>query len=140
MPFVFRTTAPLSGAPPATATFDVKTLPGGSELAVTVVPKTAGLSVAFLAPGDLAPARSNYPGIVQRGRWRALYVALPADGVTWRASFKAGDAAALAKATAILISPRFPGGSGWQSLPAWLPQEHAVWHAEAMWVLRAAGQ
>ena len=66
--------------------------------------------------------------------------ALPADGVTWRASFKAGDAAALAKATAILISPRFPGGSGWQSLPAWLPQEHAVWHAEAMWVLRAAGQ
>jgi hypothetical protein len=140
LPFVFRTTAPVPGPPPATATFDVKSVPGGSELSVAITPKMGGLSVAFLAPDNSPPARSNYPGIVQRGRWRALYVAIPADGVTWRASFTSADAARLAKATAILISPRFPGGSGWQSLPAWLPQEHAVWHAEAMWVLRGAEQ
>jgi peptidase M28-like protein len=136
LPFVFRTTAPSPGPPPATATFDLKSVAAGSELSVTVVPKAPGLSVAFVAPDNLAPARSNYPGLVQRGRWRALYTAIPAEGVTWRASFSAGHDAALAKATAILISPRLPGGTGWQSLPVWLPQEHAVWHAEAMWVLR----
>jgi hypothetical protein len=136
LPFVFRATAPAPGPPPATATFDLKSVAAGSELTVTVVPKAPGLSVAFVAPDNLPPARSNYPGVVQRGRWRALYTAIPVEGVTWHASFKPGHDEALAKATAILISPRLPGGTGWQSLPAWLPQEHAVWHAEAMWVLR----
>ena len=136
LPFVFRTTAPVPGPPPATATFDLKSVAGGSELSVTIVPKMPGLSVAFVAPDNLLPARSNFPGVMQRGRWRALYTAIPADGITWRASFKSGSDAALARATAILISPRFPGGSGWQSLPGWLPQEHVVWHAEAMWALR----
>jgi hypothetical protein len=137
-PFVFRTTAPAAAPAPATATFDVKTVAGGSELTVTVTPLAPGLSVLFLAPDNVTPARSNYPGVVQRGRWRALYTAIPGTGVTWTASFKTGSEASLARANAILISPRFPGGAGWQSLPAWLPQQNAVWHAEAMWVLHAA--
>jgi hypothetical protein len=116
----------------------VKTVAGGSELTVTVTPLAPGLSVLFLAPDNVTPARSNYPGVVQRGRWRALYTAIPGTGVTWTASFKTGSEASLARANAILISPRLPGGAGWQSLPAWLPQQNAVWHAEAMWVLRAA--
>lgn len=32
----------------------------------------------------------------------------------------------------------FPGGSGWQRLPAWLPQEQTVWSASATWVVPAA--
>jgi hypothetical protein len=135
-PFVFRTTAQSPGAPPATATFDVKPVSGGSELTVTVVPQSPGLSVLFIAPANVAPARSNFPGIVQRGRWRALYTAIPPDGVTWRASFRSGVEAALPSATAVLVSSRFPGGSGWQSLPSWIPQQNAVWHAELLWILR----
>ena len=81
------------------------------------------------------PSRSNFPGVVRGGRWRAVYTALPPEGVTWEASFKTGAESALNATRAIVISSRFPGGSGWQSLPSWLPQEHAVWHAELMWVL-----
>lgn len=136
LPFVFRTTAPSPGPAPGTATFDVKPVSGGSELTVTVIPQTPGLSVVFLAPPGVTPARSNIPGIVQRGRWRAQYTAIPADGVTWRAAFKTGTDGALAAATAILVSTRFPGGAGWQSLPSWIPQQNAVWHAELLWVLR----
>jgi hypothetical protein len=33
------------------------------------------------------------------------------------------------------MSHRFPGGTGWQSLPSWLPQEHAVWTMTLSWVL-----
>ena len=118
----------------------MKTIAGGSELTVTVTPQAAGLSVALSRAGQRhCRARSNYPGVVQRGRWRALYTAIPAerrhvDGVVQdRQRGVPGD-----ERNAILISPRFPGGAGWQSLPAWLPQQNAVWHAEAMWVLRTA--
>jgi hypothetical protein len=103
---------------------------------MTVVPKAPGVSVVFLAPDNVRPARSNLPGIVQRGRWRAVFTAVPPEGITWEASFKSGSESVLAATTAIVISSRFPNGSGWQSLPAWLPQEHAVWHAELMWVVR----
>jgi len=137
LPFVWRTTAPSPGAPPAAVTaFTVTPVDAGSEVSMTVVPQAPGLSVIFVAPEGLTPVRSNLPGLVQRGRWRAVYTAVPAAGVTWTASFKRGAEAALPSATAILLSPRMPGGSGWQSLPSWLPQEHAVWHVETMWVLR----
>src|SRR5206468_1986565 len=130
-PFVFRTIAPSPGPPPATASFAVTPIEAGVELTVTVVPKTPGLAVIFAVPDTLAPARSNLPGRVQGGLWRARYVAIPADGVTWRASFKSAAQASLpAQAMAILTSSRFPGGTGWQSLPAWLPQQNTVWHLE----------
>jgi hypothetical protein len=136
MPFVFRTTATAPGSAPATATFDLKPVEGGTELSVTVIPKTAGLSVAFLAPENVTPSRSNFPGVARGGRWRALYTAIPPDGVTWTASFKSGVEASLPETRAIVISSRVPGGSGWQSLPSWLPQQNAVWHADVMWALR----
>jgi hypothetical protein len=46
--------------------------------------------------------------------------------------------AKLASAQAAVTSARFPGGAGWQSLPVWLPQEHAVWEFRARWVLEHA--
>jgi Peptidase family M28 len=139
LPFVFRTTAPSPGPPPAKLTaFTLKPVAGGTELTMTVVPQAPGVGVAFLAPERLTPVRSNLPGIVVRGRWRALYTAIPPDGVSWHASFKGGAGTALSSTTAIVISPRFPGGGGWQSLPAWLPQQNAVWRLEVMWVLKPA--
>jgi hypothetical protein len=60
---------------------------------------------------------------------------LPPEGVTWRASFSKGKDSQLGNARAIVISHRYPGGTGWQSLPGWLPQDHAVWSLTAAWVL-----
>ncbi len=135
LPFVFRTTAPSPGPAPAAATFALTPVEGGTELSVTVVPRAPGLSVVFVAPENVTPLRSNFPGLVRGGRWRALYTAIPPDGVTWTASFRSGVDAPLSATSAIVIASRVPGGSGWQSLPSWLPQQNAVWHADVMWVL-----
>jgi hypothetical protein len=137
LPFVFRTTAPSPGPPPATVTaFTMTPLAGGSELTMSITPQAPGLTAIFVAPENLTPSRSSLPGVIQRGRWRAVYTAIPQDGVTWRASFKSGAEPALPSTMAVIVSPRFPGGAGWQSLPAWLPQQKTVWHLETMWVLK----
>ena len=135
-PFVFRTTATSPGPPPATVSvFALKAVAGGTELTMTIVPSSAGLTAMFVLPDGVAPARSNLPGVVRSGRWTATYVGVPADGVTWRASFKGGMETKLPQAIPAIVSSRFPGGGGWQSLPAWLPQEHAVWHLDLLWIL-----
>jgi len=137
LPFVFRTTAASPGPAPAAVTaFTLKPVAGGTELTMTIVPRAAGLTAIFVAPDGVTPSRSNLPGIVQRGRWRAVYTAIPPDGVTWTASFKAGTESTLPSAAAVVVSERFPGGTGWQSLPAWLPQQTTVWTLETMWVLK----
>jgi hypothetical protein len=136
LPFVFRTTAPSPGPAPAAVTaFSLTPVAAGTELTMTIVPQTPGLRAIFVLPEGLQPARTNFPGIVSRGRWRAVYVAVPAEGVTWRASFKRGAETKLPSTLAMIWSSRFPGGGGWQSLPAWLPQEHAVWHIDLAWIL-----
>ena len=138
-PFVFRTTAPSPGPAPASATeFAVKPVSAGTEVTLTILPKEPGLTALLVLPEGLTPARSNYPGVVSRGRWRAVYIGIPPEGVTFRASFKAGFESRLTAVKAVVVSPRFPGGSGWQSLPAWLPQQNAVWHTDVAWVLPAA--
>jgi hypothetical protein len=93
------------------------------------------LTAAFVLPEGLLPSRSNLPGVVVQGRWRAAYIAVPADGVTWRASFKTGAEARLPSTVAVVSSSRFPGGGGWQSLPAWLPDQQAVWDVNLAWIL-----
>jgi len=135
-PFVFRTTAPSPGVVPAAITnFALTPLAAGTELSMTIVPQLPGLTVSFVLPSGSQPARTNLPGNVSRGRWRATFVAVPADGVTWRASFAKGRDTTLADTRAVVYSSRYPGGSGWQSLPAWLPQEHAVWRLTLGWAL-----
>jgi hypothetical protein len=135
-PYVFRATAASPGpAPAAVSMFTLKQVAAGTELTMTIVPQAPGLTAAFVLPEGLLPARSNLPGLVVRGRWRAAYAAVPADGVTWRASFKTGGESKLASTQAVIWSTRFPGGSGWQSLPVWLPQEHVVWDVNLAWIL-----
>jgi hypothetical protein len=62
-------------------------------------------------------------------------VSIPAEGITWRASFARGKEALLPATRAKLMSSRYPGGEGWQSLPPWLPQERAVWNMTVTWIL-----
>jgi hypothetical protein len=105
---------------------------------MTIVPQAPGLTAVFVLPRGVQPARSNLPGRVVSQQWQAVFVAMPAEGVTWRASFAKGREPQLADTRAIVISHRFPGGSGWQSLPPWLPQERAVWTLAVAWALAPA--
>jgi hypothetical protein len=134
--YVFRTTAPSPGPAPATVGgFTLKQVAAGTEVTMTIVPQGPGLTAAFVLPEGVLPSRSNLPGIVVRGRWRAAYIAVPPEGVTWRAAFRTGVESRLPATQAVIWSARVPGGSGWQSLPAWLPQEHAVWDVNVAWIL-----
>jgi len=106
------------------------------ELTVTVTPERPGLSVSFILPSGLTPARTNLPGVLRQGRWTATFVAPPADGVMWRASFGGRADDQQLRGTRISVTDTgFPDSDGWQRLPAWLPQERAVWTASATWVV-----
>jgi hypothetical protein len=103
---------------------------------MTIKPRQPGLTTAFVLPEGLLPQRSNLPGRVVQGRWTAFYFGVPPDGATWHASFKSGAESKLPLTAGAVVSSRFPGGTGWQSLPAWLPQEHAVWDLDVAWILK----
>jgi hypothetical protein len=129
-PFVFRaTTAPLGPAPASVVSFTTASLDQGVEASITVVPQVPGVTVSFVLPPDLAPARSNLPGVIRTGRWTATFVAPPADGVSWRASFARTEPSALG---AVRVVARVPWG---MQPPAWFPQERSVWQGGAAWVL-----
>jgi hypothetical protein len=135
-PFVFRTTGPALGPAPVTvAPLATKSLPDGTQMTLSVVPRDPGLMVSFVLPSGLAPARSNLPGVESLGRWVASIAAAPAEGVAFEASFRGAVTERLAETRVKIVSARFPGGSGWQMLPGWLPQTTAVWSAEAIWIL-----
>jgi peptidase M28-like protein len=132
-PFVFRATGPSLGPAPVAASARLQPVPNGVELSVSAVPAMSGLTISFVLPRDVVPARHNLPGISRAGRWTATFVAPPPEGIELRASFGAAAAARLRDVHVAVFSPRFPGGAGWQALPPWLPTEHMVWSATAAW-------
>jgi hypothetical protein len=135
-PFVFRTDGPPLGPPPVEVTeSQLVRVAGGLELSMALVPREAGLTVSFVLPPGMTPARSNIPGLRRLGSWTATFVAVPPEGVQFRAGFNSNDVARLSTPLVLVTSSRLPGGSGWQSLPSWLPQEHAVWTASATWAV-----
>ena len=94
------------------------------------LPKEPALSVSFVLPAGITPARSNLPGVIRLGRWTATFVAVPAEGIAWQAPLQRGDRRAARAAPARRGSTSgCPGGAGWQRLPGWLPQERMVWTA-----------
>lgn len=138
-PFVFRTTGQSLGpAPMAVAGFVIQPLADGIEMRVTAVPNEPGLRVSFVLPEGIVPARSSLPGIRRLGRWTATYIAPPPDGIVWQASFRGVSTERLRDTKIAVTSYGFPGGAGWQRLPAWLPQTTAVWSPTATWVVPAA--
>jgi hypothetical protein len=135
-PFVFRTTGPGIGAAPVQVTqASLQPVAGGVDLSIAVTPRAPGLTVSLALPPDVVPARHNLPGVIRNRSWIATFVAVPPEGVLFKASFDKADAGRLGQPLLLVTSPRLPGGSGWQSLPVWLPQDRAVWSAGATWVL-----
>jgi len=135
-PYVFRVTAPSPGAAPASVTeFTLKPVGAGTDMTMTIRPNAPGLTAVFVLPDGIVPSRSKLPGLVVRGRWRAGFAGVPPEGITWHASFKAGFENRLPGTRGMIMSSRFPGGAGWQSLPGWLPQQNTVWHIDLAWIL-----
>jgi hypothetical protein len=135
-PFVFRTRAESLGPAPADVTgFTITPGQGTVDISTSVVPRRSALAISFVLPSGLAPSRSNLPGALRLGQWVATFVAPPAEGIAWRATFTAADTPRLADVRVVVTDSGFPGGIGWQRLPAWLPQDRAVWTATATWVL-----
>ena len=143
-PFVFRATdrGPLGEAPAQVVAFAVNPLAGGTEISVTVAPKLEGPLVTFVLPRELVPTRSNLPGRVRDGRWVAAYAAPPPEGVTLRASFSryppdaaAGIRVAVRMPWRMRAGRDLPLTTRQMFLPAWIPQERAVWTGGATWVL-----
>ena len=136
-PFVFRTRAEALGPPPADVTgFTVTPAQGVVDVSVSVVPRHPAVVISFVLPSGLAPSRSSLPGAVRLRQWVATFIAPPPEGIAWRATFAAADAPRLGDLRVIVTDSGFPGGIGWQRLPAWLPQDRAVWSATATWILR----
>jgi hypothetical protein len=140
-PFVFRTTGPSLGpAPLDVAAFATRPIQAGTEVTITAVPRRPGVAVSFVLPAGLTPARSSLPGAMRLGRWTATFIAPPADGIVWRATFGAKDAARLREIRIAVTDFGFADAPGWQRLPGWLPQDRAVWTANATWILPADAQ
>jgi peptidase M28-like protein len=138
-PFVFRTQAEALGPSPAEVTAVAVTPGQGTvDVALSVMPRRPGLAISFVLPAGLAPSRSNLPGALRLGRWVATFVAVPAEGVAWRATLGGADPARVRDIRIVVTDSGFPGGGGWQRLPAWLPQDRAVWTGSATWILAAA--
>jgi hypothetical protein len=138
-PFVFTASGPPLGAPPAAVTrATLERVPGGLELVVALVPHEPGLTASFVLPPGVTPARHNLPGTARWGAWTATYVAIPKEGVLFRASFRTQERARVGTPRVFVSSSRLPGGEGWQSLPAWLPHERTVWSASATWLMPIA--
>ena len=139
-PFVFRTRAePLGPAPADVTSFTISPGHGVVDIAVSVVPRRGALAISFVLPGGVTPSRSSLPGAPRLGQWVATFVAPPAEGIAWRATFTDVEVPRLAGVRVVVTDSGFPGGIGWQRLPAWLPQDRAVWTATATWVLRPSG-
>jgi len=131
-PFVFRATAaPLGPAPIAIAALSADPVAAGTELSVTVVPKRPGLAITVILPAGLEPARSSLPGIDRRGRWTATYVAPPAEGIVFRASFAKIAPPALRD---LRIAATVQGGRDWPP-PAWLSEVRTAWTVDATWIV-----
>ena len=136
LPFVFRTAGPSIGpVPVALRDFAVAPLEAGHELTLAVVPARRALTVAFVLPEGIVPARTSLPGVIRLGRWTATFVAVPAAGILWRASFSGVPPERLREVRVVVTEGGVPGGEGWQRLPPWLPRATAAWSVTSAWAV-----
>jgi hypothetical protein len=139
-PFVFRAVGAALEAPPADVNARIAPASSGLDLEVTVAPRARGLSVTFVLPRGIRPITSNLAGTIRDDRWQATMIAPRADGVVLRARLANVSLDALQKAAVVIVQPGLPGGTGWQRLPAWLPQDRFVWTARSVYLVSTAPQ
>jgi hypothetical protein len=89
-----------------------------------VLPYEPGLFAAFVLPDR--PVRASLPGTDRRGRWAARYEAIPAEGVEFTATLKAGGRADAARVVLLRTGGR---------LPLWLAPDRTAWETFAVWIV-----
>ncbi len=110
------------------------------ELIVTVTPREPGLTVSVVLPPGVTPLGANLPGRPgPDGRWTAVFVSPPEEGLELHAFFDAAAAPALDGITVALTSVTLPGQPLGSRLPDWLTTDRTAWHARAIYLVRPAG-
>ncbi len=135
--FVFEgQVASSAGEPPARVTSLVTRHSQGADLEVTIAAHAhERLSVAFSLPEATVPTSSSLPGRTSLGRWRAVHVNVPPEGLTWRATVPPSQADALAAAEVWMVHPGLPGGDPSTGLPAWLSRDRTAWATTSLTVV-----
>jgi hypothetical protein len=113
--------------------------PGQVDYEVAVSPQREGLAATLTLPLGVVPVRATPAGIQRRdsNRWQATFLALPLEGITFRARVPAASVPSLTAAAVVIGTAILPGPDG-RRLPAWLPQERTDWTTYAQWVVAPA--
>ncbi len=134
-PFVYRARSGITEPPPLAVSGSLNCGPAECEAGIVAVPTRGGTVAMFELPRGVAAIETSLPIAAEKGRVRAIYAAVPASGVNFRARITRADAEAVRSATRVVaVTMGVPGGS-WPALPGWLPQEHAVWQARSYFVI-----
>ena len=107
--------------------------PGFVDYEVVVQPQRPGLSATLHLPAGVVPVRATPIGTQRDGLWSAAFLAVPPEGLTFRARIAAGATPSLASARIVVGSAALPSSTG--AVPAWLPQDRTDWTTFAQWVL-----
>ena len=126
-----RTAAPAKAVWRVTAAADA---PGFVDYEVAVTPERPSLGATIHLPPGVIPVRATPAGVQPTDRWRATYLAIPPEGMTFRARIPVAAQASLAATAIVIGSSGLPGTDGRHLLP-WLPQDRTDWVTYAQWVL-----
>ena len=138
-PFVFRGETAATWPVPAEVTASRVARAQDVELTITVTPREPGLTVTFVLPPGVTPLGANLPGRPgPDGRWTAVFVSPPDEGLELHAFFDSAAAPALAGTTVALTSVALPGQPQGSRLPDWLTADRTAWHARAIYLVRPA--
>ena len=108
--------------------------PGHIDYEVAVTPQRPGLSATLHLPPGVVPVRAVPTGVQPQDRWRATYLAVPPEGMTFRARIPAAATPSLTTTVVVVGSWLLPGADARRMLP-WLPQDRADWTTYAQWVV-----
>jgi hypothetical protein len=136
-PFRYRTRAAGLVAPPLDVRCSLLPAEAAGDwwMETTAIPRLEGTGVAFLLPWGVTPAEANLAGTVVDGRWRAVVVPAPADGIMLRVRLPQEAVSLLTDGRVLAIVHGAPGGVGWQRLPPWLPRETFSWTVQSFFVM-----
>jgi len=136
LPFVFRAETLAGRLPPAEAVSTVRTREQDIELTIRITPFEPGLTVTFVLPPGVVPLGANLPGRLGAGHhWSATFVAVPADGLEFRAFLEPAAAAVATEAAVVVTSIRLPGQIDARR-PDWLTTARTAWSARAIYLWR----
>jgi len=111
----------------------------GVDYEVAVSPERDGLGATLHLPPGVVPVRATPAGTQPNDRWHATYLAIPPEGITFRARVPAAASASLTSAVVVIGSWALPGtetsGTATRRLLPWLPQERTDWISYAQWVV-----